>query len=408
MGAVYSSVTHSVLLMGNNDKQRALPARWASDGRHLIGVCGLCVVNRCRIVVITDSEVVRIEAAGGRRVEREGVSRRRVLLGGLAVAGTVTGTIGAGRATAVPSPPIIGTSGWGARPNSAIVPVWNQRPIKIIVHHTATPNQADFSRAAADTLARAIQNFHMDRRGWIDTGQHFTISRGGFVLEGRHRSLEVLRIGRQQVEGAHTTGQNIVAVGIENEGIYTVERPPGELWNRLRELCAYICQQYAIRPTEIFGHRDFKDTACPGDVLYGMLPQLRAEVAGLLGQHLSRDAAVQASWPLLRIADRGAAVRAAQHLLRAAGLRIVDASGEFDRTTADAVRQFQTEQGTEEVNGMIGGESWPLLVRVVRPDDDGEAALAVQALTSGGGLEAPTMLGVEEWKQLLSHTTTSP
>jgi N-acetyl-anhydromuramyl-L-alanine amidase AmpD len=338
-------------------------------------------------------------------VEREGVSRRRVLLGGLAAAGAVAGTVGVGEAMALPLPPIVDCAGWGARPNSAIVPLWNQRPVKIIVHHTATPNVTDFSRAAADRLARAIQNFHMDRRGWIDTGQHFTISRGGFMLEGRHRSLEVLRIGRQQVEGAHCTGQNIIAVGIENEGIYTTERPPEQLLARLRELCAFICQQYGVRPTEIFGHRDFKDTACPGDAFYGMLPQLRVEVAGLMGQRLGRTAAVQASWPLLRIADRGAVVRAAQHLLRAAGMSEVVANGEFDRLTADAVRRFQTEHGTEEVNGMIGGESWPLLVRASgRADGESEhATRAVLALTGGSaGEEPPSPLSEQEWKQLLS------
>ena len=105
------------------------------------------------------------------------------------------------------------------------MPVWNQKPVKILVHHTATPNQADVSQGAAFALARSIQNFHMDRRGWLDTGQHFTVSRGGFAMEGRHRSLEIVRAGRQQVEGAHCTGQNIVAVGIENEGTYTVDRP---------------------------------------------------------------------------------------------------------------------------------------------------------------------------------------
>ena len=126
----------------------------------------------------------------------------------------------------------------------------------------------------------------MDRRGWLDTGQHFTVSRGGFAMEGRHRSLEIVRAGRQQVEGAHCTGQNVVAVGIENEGTYTSVDPPPALWNRLRDLCAWICNRYGIAPTELYGHRDFKNTACPGDRLYALLPRLRTEVAGVLGQRV--------------------------------------------------------------------------------------------------------------------------
>jgi N-acetyl-anhydromuramyl-L-alanine amidase AmpD len=335
-------------------------------------------------------------------VDRDGLSRRGFLVGSLAIAGTLTGTVGAGEAWAIGSPPIIDCAGWGARANRAIVPIWNQRPVKILVHHTATPNVADLGRGAADALARGIQNFHMDRRGWLDTGQHFTISRGGFVLEGRHRSLEVLRIGRRQVEGAHCTGQNVVAVGIENEGTYIDTEPTGELWNRLRETCAYLCQQYGIRPTEIYGHRDFKNTACPGDRLYGMLPRLRTEVAGALGQRLEGGAARKASWPLLRRGDRGPTVTAAQYLLRDAGVKGVVPDGSFDARTGDAVRSFQEAHGAEDVNGLLGGESWPVLARPVRRGEGGDAERAVAALAAERGAESvPDVVTPPVWQRLL-------
>ncbi|WP_211177338.1 N-acetylmuramoyl-L-alanine amidase [Pseudonocardia acidicola] len=332
------------------------------------------------------------------------MTRRSVLLGGLAVAGTgvLTGALGSGAAWAAAAPPIVDCAGWGARPNSAVVPIWNQRPVKILVHHTATANQADVSRDAAFALARGIQNYHMDVRHWLDTGQHFTISRGGIVMEGRHRSLEVLRIGRRQVEGAHCTGQNIVAVGIENEGTYTAADPPAALWNALRDMCAYICGQYGIRPTELFGHRDFKDTACPGDRLYGMLPRLRTEVAGVLGQRLEGAAAVKASWPLLRIADRGPVVLAAQYLLRDAGATGLVPDGRFGRPMADAIRRFQAQHGFEHVNGMIGGESWPVLARPVRRGEGGDAERAVETLAGRRGAESlPDVITAPVWQKLL-------
>ncbi len=330
-------------------------------------------------------------------------SRRGVLVGGMFLAGTLGGLIRPAEAWAVESPSIIDCKGWGARPNRDVVPVWNQPPIRNIEHHTATANVEDFSRGAADHIARLIQNFHMDRRGWIDTGQNFTISRGGFVLEGRHRSLEVLRSGRRQVEGAHCTGQNVIAVGIENEGTYTAATPPTAQWDRLREMCAYICHQYGVRPAEIVGHRDFKDTLCPGDAFYGTLPRLRSEVADMLGQRLSGRAARRVSWPLLRPADEGPAVQAAQHLLRAVGLAAVAADGRFDARTAAAVRQFQTAHRTEEVNGLIGGESWPLLV-AAEDGDPAEVARAVRALTSADAVRASS-LGAEDWLRLLDAAT---
>jgi hypothetical protein len=304
-------------------------------------------------------------------------------------------------ALAEAGPDIVPCPGWGARPNRQIVPVWNQRPVKILVHHTASPNQANTSRGAADALARSIQNYHMDARGWLDTGQHFTISRGGFVLEGRHRSLEVLRAGRQQVEGAHCTGQNVVAVGIENEGIYTGVDPPPALWNSLRDTCAYICAQYGIAPTELYGHRDFKNTACPGDRLYGMLPRLRGEVAGVLGQRLEGEATVKASWPLVRPGDSGATVLAVQHLLRDAG-HDVPADGTYSSAMATTVRRFQTETKAEDANGIIGGESWPVLARTVRRGERSEAETAVNVLAEERQVESvPDVVEHPEWQELL-------
>ena len=302
--------------------------------------------------------------------------------------------------TAQAMPPIVDCAGWGARANSKIVPVWNQKPVKILVHHTATPNQANVNQAAAFSLVRSIQNFHMDRRGWLDTGQHFTVSRGGFAMEGRHRSLEIVRAGRQQVEGAHCTGQNVVAVGIENEGTYTSVDPPAALWNRLRDLCAWICSRYGIPPTELYGHRDFKNTACPGDRLYSLLPRLRSDVAGELGQRVS--AVVKASWPLLKAGDRGPEVTAAQYLLRDAHATTAAPTGVFDTGTDAAVRRFQAATGAEEVNGLLGGESWPVLARTTLRGTGGDADRAVDALVAVRGAEGvPDLVTAPAWQHLL-------
>jgi N-acetyl-anhydromuramyl-L-alanine amidase AmpD len=332
-----------------------------------------------------------------------GVTRRGLLVGGLTLAAGAAMDLGpfAGRAFAgTAAPPTVDCVGWGARANNQIVPVWNQKPVKILIHHTATPNQADVSQAAAFALSRSIQNFHMDRRGWLDTGQHFTVSRGGFAMEGRHRSLEIVRAGRQQVEGAHCTGQNVVAIGIENEGTYAAVDPPPALWNRLRDLCAWICNRYGIRPTELYGHRDFKNTACPGDRLYALLPRLRTDVAGVLGQRVS--AVVKASWPLLQEGDLGPEVTAAQYLLRDAHVTTAAPTGVFDAATDAAVRRFQAATAAEEVNGLLGGESWPVLARTTLRGTGGDADRAVDALVAVRGAEGvPDLVTAPAWQQLL-------
>lgn len=317
--------------------------------------------------------------------------------------------LGNGQAHAAPAPlpEIVDCAGWGARPPTAAIATLDRRPTRVIVHHTADPNRRDTSRDAAVRLARAIQNHHMDRQGWIDSGQQFTITRGGLVLEGRHRSLEALQSGRFHVVGAHCTGQNDVAVGIENEGIYMTATPPRPQLDRLRQMLATLCTTYGIDPAEIRGHREYRDTACPGDQLYGMLPQLRTDVGRLLGAPLAALEATRPVWPLLSPGDHGTPVRVAQHLLRGVGHDLTP-NGEFDAATEAAVLTYQEEHRTEGRTGLVGGETWPLLTHEVRADrGPGQDALRT-ALDSGygplGGVPGVGPEGTvaeEDWKRAL-------
>ncbi|MDT0343079.1 peptidoglycan recognition protein family protein [Streptomyces litchfieldiae] len=205
----------------------------------------------------------------------------------------LTGAAGLAAATALPAtaraadviePDIDGTTAWGARPPSGNITILRNRPNKIIIHHTVSTNTSNFSRAQAHSHARWVQALHMDDNGWIDTGYLFVNSRGGWLTEGRHRSLETLLGGTSFVLGAHTSGQNYEGIGIANEGAYhDGALPPQAQWDVLVQLCAFICQQYGIRPTEIYGHKDFGNTLCPG-VLHDMLPDLRSEVSQALGR----------------------------------------------------------------------------------------------------------------------------
>lgn len=271
---------------------------------------------------------------------------------------------------------------WSARPPSQPVTLLDTGPNKILVHHTATSNTTDYSQAHAYALARSIQNYHMDVRGFIDTGQHFTISRGGYVMEGRHRSLERLNLGHGHIVGAHCTGQNDQSVGIENEGTYTSVAPPGALYNQLVSLCADICTQYGLPASQIYGHRDFAATQCPGDVLYGMLPQLRSDVGARV-----------LTWPTVRRGDSGERVRTVQYLLRQHGHSLT-VDGSFGPITESAVKAFQQSRGLY-ADGVVGGSTWTALIVTVRNGSTGEAVKGVQSQlnTRGYGLVVDGVFG---------------
>jgi hypothetical protein len=317
------------------------------------------------------------------------LSRRTVLLGGIALgasaaagtaAGVLLGSSPAGAAgSGVAGLDIIGCDAWGARPPSEPIVSVPARPQKIIVHHTATPNSTDVSRDHAISLARSIQNSHMDGRGFKDTGQHFTVSRGAFVLEGRHQSLATLQAGTAMVESAHTFGQNRLAIGIENEGTYITVEIGDAHYARLLDLITQIAQQYGIPSYQVYGHRDFNNTQCPGDRLYARIPKLRADLAARIGGDPTGPV-----WPTVRSGATGERVTTIQYLLRQAGSTIA-ADGDFGPQTLAAVRAFQDVNGAS-IDGVVGNQSWNQLEFPVATGAGGEAVRAAQSQLTAHGI----------------------
>lgn len=307
------------------------------------------------------------------------LSRRNVIkLGagvlGVAGLGGLELILASSPAHAAPSlaPTIASTAKWGAQLAHEAVEIFNRRPTKILVHHTATANSPDTSLAHAYQLSRSIQQAHFNN-GWIDTGQHFTISRGGYITEGRHRSLETLLGGTRFVYGTHCPVLNSSSIGIEDEGTYTSILPPTVLWNSLVSLCVYICQQYGLTATSIYGHRDFYSTECPGTTFYGRLPALRSQVAARLGQSLPAY-----SWPMLEEGTSGVNVKSAQFLLQDHGYTSLSADGHLGPHTTQTIRQFQAAKGLR-ADGVLGQNTWGALVKPTVYGSTGGAVRAAQA-----------------------------
>jgi len=353
--------------------------------------------------------------------EKPGFDRRALLKGGLTVTAVgALATLPIGAASAAPfrkapagsalAPTIYGTADWGARAPSGAIVVENHKPTYIVVHHTADPNSTDYSKEHAFEYSRAVQNFHMDGNGWIDSGQQFTNSRGGFITEGRHRSLEILQGGTQHVQGANVGGHNSEVIGIENEGIYVDVDVTQALWDSLVQLVSYMASQYGVPPENIKGHRDFNATQCPGEVLYGRLPELRTAVGGAMGVEVREVT----EWPLLMPGATGQKVLAAQHLLREQGLRNVPTDGVFGPTTTDAVATFAETRGlvrhtctatmrTDE-RGYLGADVWPLITPAVTPGTNTDAARAAGILANATGVRTTSLgtLNTQAWKELLA------
>ncbi|GLV56773.1 N-acetylmuramoyl-L-alanine amidase [Dictyobacter sp. S3.2.2.5] len=275
------------------------------------------------------------------------------------------------------SPLIASTATWGAQPAKGPNTILPYKPTTILIHHTDTLNTTNYSRGEAYALGRSIQQSHF-ANGWIDTGQHFTISRGGYIMEGRHKSLQMLQARNSFVRGAHCPILNSYAVGIENEGNYNAALPPDALWISLVNLCTYVCQQYGLNANAIFGHRDFYGTDCPGAELYGRLRELRLQVHARLGQTLPAR-----TWPVIKSGISGENVNTIQYLLRSHGYHM-SVVGMFGSSTASTVTKFQATKGISTV-GFVGPQTWEALITPLSIGSVGDGVRAIQSQLNSKG-----------------------
>ena len=173
---------------------------------------------------------------------------------------------------------IILTSEWGAaRATGAISRLG--KPGMIIFHHTAghhpeLDQMAGENRAEAIAYAKVIQNDHMHRRSFVDSGHNFLVTRSGHVLEGRHGSVAAIMDG-VMVQSAHCKGKN-QHPGIEHEHNGGEAMTPTQREASLL-LHEFICRKTGIDPHQIHGHGEFNKTECPG-ALKAELGQFRRDL----------------------------------------------------------------------------------------------------------------------------------
>ncbi len=175
---------------------------------------------------------------------------------------------------AIGKPKVVSRSQWGARP--AKKGYSTHRPNRITIHHTWRPTATNFRGAST---VRSIQNYHMDSNGWSDIGYHFLI--GTYPSSGE----TIIYQGRPEtVIGAHTGGANTNNVGVNIIGDYTTERLHANSYKNLIHVLAWLCDRYSISPNQIYGHKDFSATACPGQNIYSKLNQIKKDVREYRGE----------------------------------------------------------------------------------------------------------------------------
>jgi len=163
---------------------------------------------------------------------------------------------------------------WGARkPKSGIQTV--NKAEEVIFHHTAGHHREislphNESRAEAIRYAKDVQNFHMDGRGWIDSGHNFLICRNGLILQGRWLTVSAIQ-AQHMVVSAHCPQHND-DVGIEHEHKDSEEMTP--IQKEASAWCqAWVAWQYGRKtPLPVNPHSKYFATSCPVNLKEDIVP----------------------------------------------------------------------------------------------------------------------------------------
>jgi hypothetical protein len=195
-----------------------------------------------------------------------------------------------------PQPEIAPRASWeGGQCTPRAAPAY--REVKLaFVHHTVNANE--YTAEQVPSMLLGICRYHRNSNGWNDIGYNFLVDKFGRLWEGRAGGVD------KAVVGAHTEGMNTQSFAVSNLGDYSSVPASEEAMQAMTRLIRWKLPLHG-QPTSgtvtvvsnggggshyaageeatlerVSGHRDANSTACPGQVLYDQLPDLRNRVAG--------------------------------------------------------------------------------------------------------------------------------
>ncbi|MGA5201584.1 N-acetylmuramoyl-L-alanine amidase [Streptomyces variegatus] len=192
-------------------------------------------------------------------------------------------------------PVVTSRSAWGA--DESLVkdpPTYTGDTKAMFVHHTAGTN--DYACSESASIVRGVFLYHVQSNGWNDIGYHFLVDKCGTVFEGRAGGID------KPVLGAHSYGFNTATSSVSVLGDYSKAATDAVVRESVAKVAAWKLGLYGIDPTgtvvlasgadngkyklgqkamfhRISGHRDGYPTECPGQHLYGDLPEIRTLAA---------------------------------------------------------------------------------------------------------------------------------
>lgn len=251
---------------------------------------------------------------------------------------------------------------WGARRPKYTTPF---TPSFGTTVHWEGPKMGIHPHSSCASYVRAIQNFHMDSRGWADIAYTAVICPHGFVFQGRWTGN---RTGANGTNVGNNTAYAVCYLGGEGDS-FTAEAKRAYV-----DTLDFLDKKGGAGPGRNC-HRDWKSTACPGTVICSWV---KSGMGGVTVSPPATPPGTEAGQPTLRYGSRGDAVKWWQKLM---GLT---QDGVFGLKTQAATKAFQTKVHLT-ADGIVGPATWDAMDKVL-------AYLAAQAKAAAAGPPYPGVL----------------
>lgn len=222
---------------------------------------------------------------------------------------------------------------------------------RIILHHAE----------ANSCSIEDIHRWHLNN-GWSGCGYHFFVRKDGSIYRGRPENKL----------GSHTGNYNTGSLGVCFEGNFNKEHMPAEQLKSGQELITYLVDKYGLLKANVYKHKDFNSTDCPGANFPFNQLQQGAYQKPIVNQSVSVvdelkqecDKQGFGYYPTVSKGAKGNITKIIQRILINQGYKLPSwgADGSFGNETIQSVKQFQKDSGLI-ADGIVGKNTWNKLLK---------------------------------------------
>lgn len=212
---------------------------------------------------------------------------------------------------------------------------------RIICHH------AEASVCSIEDIDRWHKN-----NGWAGCGYHFLVRKDGSIYRGRP----------EDKLGAHTSNYNTGSLGVCFEGKYNTEEMPEVQLKAGQELIKYLLNKYNLSKTNVYKHKDFNNTDCPGN----KFPFDKIIEFNCINTIISNNVGSKKEGYSEYANYVGTRCKELQSLLISLGYNCggYGADGKFGKGTYNSLIQFQKDNGLV-VDGLAGTNTFAKLDELI-------------------------------------------